>query len=588
MTSYYKKYSSLIFIILLTQFIVGQPNSIIGNDSLIKVYTYFNLANKFKDDSLELAIKYNKKALSLANKTKSKQACGETNELMGELYAMNNNTQPAINYYLISAKIFTKLNNVKKLSIIFGNLGMLYYNNHYDTERTLFYYRKSLEYAVQINDKKLIADSYNRIGGILFNQKNYDDALYYFQNAKKLYTSLKNNKGIAIELNNIGEIYRINGDLSRAAEYYMRSIKLNNVSNYMQLKAINYENIGLINCLQGDIDKAFNNYKISLVIYNKINDINGLTHLLILMGDEYYKINSINKAYQSYNSAYKLAIKHDHWEGIKNSSLGLSKIFKQKQEYRQALIYINTYAQYNDSIINRRMNDQLFDLQSHFLRNIKEKELQIKDSDIELLKNEREINNLKQNIIILSSIVLIIITIFIIVRLRFKIKKEKLINKKDRQLHEVEQSLLKIELNSKDNDLTNFALHLVQKNKVLKELKNNLNKLSSSSDDELSRKLKELSIHVQQSLQLNKDIQKFQQKVDLAYDDFFRKLKLKFPNLTNNEKRLCALLRLNLTTKEISSINNTSIKAVEMSRYRLRKKFNINNGQSLSEYFLNI
>ena len=100
--------------------------------------------------------------------------------------------------------------------------------------------------------------------------------------------------------------------------------------------------------------------------------------------------------------------------------------------------------------------------------------------------------------------------------------------------------------------------------------------------------MKELSFHVQQSLQINKDIEEFQQKVDVTYNDFFDKLKLKFPTLTNNEKRLCALLRLNLSTKEIASLNSTSIKAVEMSRYRLRMKCNIDNKQSLPEYLNNI
>jgi len=559
-----------------------------ANDSLQKVYQYFALANNLKDDSLNQAIFFNQKALKLANKIKEIEACGATNELMGELYNLNNNTQPAINYYLISASIYEELNNIEKLSSIYGNLGMLYYNNNYDTERTLLYYRKSLEYAVQLNDKNLIADSYNRIGGILFNQNNLDDALYYFEKAKDLFSELNNFRGKAISLNNIGEVYRINGNLVQATNYYTQSIKLNTKSNYHKLKAINYENMGQIASMQGNINNAFEYYNKSLALYIQTNDVIGLTDLHILMADEYIKSNNINKAYTAYKSAFDHAIENNVWEQIQKSSLGLSKVYELKKDYKKSLEYIRTYTQFNDSILKKRMNDELFDLQSHFLRSIKEKEIQLKDSDIELLQNENEINNLKQNLLILGVIMLVILTALTFIRLRFKVKKEKLINQKNQELHTVEQNLLKVELASKDNDLTNFALHLVQKNEVLKQLKTDLNKLSASNDDELNRKLKELSIHVQQSLQINKDIEKFQHKVDVAYDDFFKKLKAKFPSLTNNEKRLCALLRLNLSTKEISSLNNTSVKAVEMGRYRLRKKFNVNNKQSLSEYFHNI
>jgi len=592
----HKKYIALIILnIILFANVLGQPNSnspennlLQRKDSLNKVYLYHELVNSIKDDSLSKAIILTKKALKLANEVKSIEACGLTNELMGELYNMNHNTQPAINYYLISAKIYEQLNNIEKLSSIYGNLGMLYYENNYDTERTLFYYRKSLDYAVQLNDKKLIADSYNRIGGILFNQNNIDDALYYFEKSEEIYTDINNNRGTAITLNNIGEVYRLKGELNKATKYYKKSIELNTKTNYLKLKAINYENIGQVSSLQGNITKAFKYYYKSLALYSQTNDMLGLTELHILMADEYIKIDSINNAYSSYNTALNYAIENNQWELIQKSSLGLSRVYEFKKDFRKSLVYIKTYAQYNDSILNKRMNDELFELQSHFLRNIKEKEIQIKDADIELLQNENEINNLKQNLLVLGVIVLIILTAFAFVRLRFKVKKEKLINQKDRQLHVVEQNLLKVEIASKDNDLTNFALHLVQKNKVLKQLKADLNKLSASNDDDLNRKLKELAIHVQQSLQINKDIVEFQQKVDVAYDDFFKKLKTKFPSLTSNEKRLCALLRLNLSTKEISSLNNTSIKAVEMGRYRLRKKFNISNKQSLSEYFHNI
>ncbi len=346
--------------------------------------------------------------------------------------------------------------------------------------------------------------------------------------------------------------------------------------------------MGQISSVQGDIEQAFEYYNESLRVYRIINDEDGLAELCILMGDEYLKTSEINGAFESYENAYNLALIYNQWKHIKAASLGLSKVYEFRRDYEKSLKYVRISAQYNDSIIKKQMSDELFDLQSHFSRDIKEKEIQIKDSDIELLENDQEINKLKQNILILGVILIIIITVFIIVRLRFRVKKERLLNQKNKQIHEAQQEVLKVELEGKDNDLTNFALHLVQKNKVLKLLKTNLNNLSGIQDNELNRKLKELSIHVQQSLQINKETEEFQHKVDITYDDFFSKLKVQFPTLTNNEKRLCALLRLNLSTKEIATLNNISTKAVEMSRYRLRKKCNLSNNQSLSEYFHNI
>ena len=79
-------------------------------DSLQKVFYYYDVANNYKSTNLDLAIFYNKKALTLANKIKSPVACALTNELMGELFKQNHSLQPSINYYLISAKIYENNN----------------------------------------------------------------------------------------------------------------------------------------------------------------------------------------------------------------------------------------------------------------------------------------------------------------------------------------------------------------------------------------------------------------------------------------------------------------------------------------------
>jgi len=557
-------------------------------DSLDKVYVYHDIISELKNNSLDDAIQFSKKALTLANKINSPDACGATNEILGELYGRKNYIQPAINYYLISARIYEQLENYRKLSSIYGNLGMLYYNNNYDTERTLYYYKKSLDYAVKISDEKLIAESYNRIGGILYNQHNYTDALHYFENGLEIFESLSDNINAARSLNNIGDVYRLLSEPDKALDYYTRSLALNSSSDDIHLKAITYENIGQIYSSNNEIEKAFEYYNKSKEAYQSINDVVGLSELYILIAHENLSSNQVNGAYVSYLNAYNLAIENNSWYHIKESSLGLSNIYELQGNYEKSLEFLRTYAKYNDTIMKKQMSDELYELQSHFLKNINEKEIEIKDSHIELLESEQQIGNLKQNFLILGVILLILISIVTLIRSRSRIKKEKLINLKDRQLHETQQELLRLDINSKKNDLITFALHLVQKNEILNQLKTDLNSLSSEQDHELNIKLKELSLHVQQSLQINKEIEEFQKKVDVTYDDFFDKLKSKFPSLTKNEKRLCALLRLNLSTKEIASLNNISVKAVEMSRYRLRKKCSLNNQDSLSEYLQNL
>ena len=69
------------------------------------------------------------------------------------------------------------------------------------------------------------------------------------------------------------------------------------------------------------------------------------------------------------------------------------------------------------------------------------------------------------------------------------------------------------------------------------------------------------------------------------YPSFFTDLSNKYPSLTKNETKLCALLKLGLSTKEISSVTMQSQRAIEMARYRLRKKLDIDKNNNFQTVF---
>ncbi len=557
-------------------------------DSLEKVHLLNNMVEQLKTVDIDKALYFNKKALKLANQIKSPEACGLTNELMGELFDIKNNIQPSINYYLISAKIFEEQNNPEKLSTVYGKLGMLYYRNNYDIEQTLNYFKKSLEFAIQSNNRELIAEAYNKIGNIFFQQENIEEAHQYYVKAFDIFSAINNQAGMAKTLNNLGEINRTQNEFEKAQSYYQQSLDLNQQLNNLNWVAVNFLNMGRVSSMQGNINRSFEYYEKSLAIYNQINSSEDKIKLQILMGKEYLTAGMYQKAKAMLLEAYKKAINEQRWDQIRDASQGLSELYEANNEVDKSLFYFKTYARFSDSILLKQKSDITLELQSRFLNSIKDKEIQLKDAEILLLNNDKEIDNLKFNMLILMIIMIIIITTIIVMRGRSRIKKERLFREKDALLHQKTQELMQLELKNKDNDLMNFALHLVQKNQVLVQLKSELKSISSTSDNETNRKIKEMSIHIQQNLQIQQEIDEFQAKVDQTYDDFFKKLKNKFPSLTKNEERLCALLRLNLSTKEIATLNNTSVKAVEMSRYRLRKKCELENSECLPEYLQNI
>src|SRR6476659_11321000 len=101
---------------------------------------------------------------------------------------------------------------------------------------------------------------------------------------------------------------------------------------------------------------------------------------------------------------------------------------------------------------------------------------------------------------------------------------------------------------------------------------------------ELKKMIKTLS----EDDQVDKEWENFAKHFDKVHSDFVVKLKEKHPAITGNEMKLSAYLRMNLSTKEIAQLMNISVRGVEISRYRLRKKLGIPTEMNLFEYLMGL
>ena len=142
---------------------------------------------------------------------------------------------------------------------------------------------------------------------------------------------------------------------------------------------------------------------------------------------------------------------------------------------------------------------------------------------------------------------------------------------------------LENEVNFKQKELMNLALSIIQKNEFLERLRTKVNKISEKKDEDITKEdLKKINKILNEGVNLDKDRESFNLYISDLSSDFFYRLEKKYSDLTENEKKLCALIRLKLSSKEIASLINISPKSVEVNRYRLRKKMNIQHGERLS------
>jgi tetratricopeptide (TPR) repeat protein len=557
-------------------------------DRLEEVYLYLQLANEAKTMDIEQALSYSRQALQLANIISSTETRAEANELIGDIYLMMNNFQPSINYFLISGKLYKSLEEKEKLANVYSKLGSLYLTNDYNLESAQYYFQLLLDLGIELNNQNIIANAYNRIGGIFFKQEDYDEANHYLREALSLWEQLSDDEGIGIALNNIGEIYMMRGSYNTALDYFYQSLSISKNLNQKSLMATNYKNIGLIKNQYSEVDEAFSYFNRSLKLFEEINDIEGQVEMMLTIGNQYYTINEFKNAYQSFIKVYGTATRTNHWKHIADAAKGLSMTADKMKNYKMALRYYKEFAAYTDSMEQRQKTDRITELQSRFKEDLQEKELVIAKNELALAENKNKMNTLKLNLLIISIFFIIIISILVLNRYKSQVKKERLDREKNAQLHAAQRELMEIDIQNKDNDLMNFALHLVQKNEMLQHLQKELAKLPCDTDNETIQRISELNTTIKQNLSIKEEYEEFKQKLDNSYDDFFHRLRIRFPGLTKNEERLCAFLRLNLSSKEIAAINNTSVKAAEMSRYRLRKKMGLDSNELLPEYLHSI
>ncbi len=146
---------------------------------------------------------------------------------------------------------------------------------------------------------------------------------------------------------------------------------------------------------------------------------------------------------------------------------------------------------------------------------------------------------------------------------------------------------LKAEVQHKNNELISATMHLVQKNELLSKIGDELGKVRQNSDEVQTRKeINKLIKLLKADDQLDKDWEQFAYHFDQVHSDFFKRLREAYPNLTHKDHRLCAYLRMNLSTKEIAPLMNISVRGVEISRYRLRKKLDLDSSENLTEFLM--
>ena len=492
-------------------------------------------------------------------KTDSVKKCYIYNS-KGLCYEMMGDYSKALEYDFKSLKLAKKIKDTVKIAYSNTNIGLVYFYQSHQYEESIKYFKASLFYFTKLGDIKEIAGNYTNIGLAYKMLNNIDSAIYYHYKALNAIKSIPINNAdlerrLALVYSNLATDMQIINKLDSSLYYLEKSISLIEKNNMRyELVEVNYS-LGFIYDKKGDLEKAIHYTEKALDIAKELG--------LQAYEMKYYKI--------------------------------LAEAYSRQNKYSKAFDYMLMHSNLSDSINSEETRNKLTQLQAKYDDDIKQEQ-------IEKLELNSKVDKLKLKTTIYISIIIILFALAVMIALFIKQKKDKQLAIEKDKVHEKEKLLaaserekaesiqneLKMEIEYKNKELTSHALNMMKKNKLLQELNLSIDSFRKKANNEQSTELKKIKREINRFLKSDKDWELFKLYFEQVNENFFENLKVINPELSINDMRLCALVKLNMNIKESASVLNIAPNSIKSARYRLRKKLELKPDEDLYEFVQNV
>lgn len=575
------------------------------------------------EEALSLAEEYPEKAIVMANEAldrlnRKKDAIlesrayfviGEARYYQGQLMQAIENYKKAVGIDVVSGN-----DRTSQHITLLGNIG--YFYDHLDQKvLAIDYYEQALQLARDLGDREEIAANLSNIGQLKTLQGNYEEAIQYMEEALAIDRELGDESVIATDLNTLGRLYESWGMYEKAIDYLEQALAIDERLGREDRMAIRYNSMGLVYKGWKKYDMALESFQKALEIDRKLDNAERVALRCSNIGSTYLAMGKANKAiefltpglayfqerdmtsylasgYLDMGRAYLLLNNYSRAEEYLNHSLGISgredyktwrlgamealtELYSSKGRHDLALQTYRKFVELKDSVFTAENQVKLTEFQAKY-------DLSIKQQENELLKKNAEIHEKERTVMILVFSVTGLFMIALLMALLYRLK----VHQNRRIISEKEKEELVLDLEKKNNELTYNAMSIIRNNETVSRIAEAVEEAIEKGEDPAN--LKQV-IHQLHLLETDKGWKEFELRFMQTHRDFYESLNGRFPDLTMNERKLCAFLRLDMSTKDIASITHQSVHSINVARTRLRKKLGIDQtDESLVNFLQNL
>jgi tetratricopeptide (TPR) repeat protein len=545
-------------------------------DSLLKIIpfqkdslladTYSKLFYRYRNiGDIKTAKKYSDSLGLLAYALDNPWLKGDYHHAKCSYYINTSNFEEALKQGLLAKDFYTVVNDQYWLSQSYNHLGIVY-KYLGQTGLALESYLNSLriqEDLGQTDPKSLM-----NIGVLYADLDNLEVSNDYYKRVETICLEEDIPYGLALTRSNLATNLVKMGDYAEALRLYqegMSYFKENDLKNELGEQ---YNLMGAAYIELDSLEAAKKYLELALEINEETGEMKEIGRSNRYLGDIYFKEGDFNAALRNYQKSLEISGESSNNLDAAKDYLKISDTYEKLGNLSKAYQYSKIYYSVSDTLFNQKNKQKISALELQFKTEKSRQEIELQKKEIALLEEQQKVARSQRIGLIAGLIATLLIFGIGIYALRQKMKRNRL-----------ERERVRAELDFKKKELTTHALHLAKKNEVLEDLKQKAVKLKNGEGD--GRAYQELITTINFDQQDDKVWENFTRYFEAVHKDFEKDALSKYPDITRNELRLMALIKMNLSSKEVANILNISSYGVKKARQRLRKKMGLSPEDSL-------
>lgn len=429
----------------------------------------------------------------------------------------------------------------------------------------------------ELNDKKFIVKSLMIIGAICVAVKNYNMAEEYYREAAELVDpSQKEYYQAYINRYRLYFFAQRSADATDSLSGFIPQLKQYQDTGMV---AVAYLNLGASYSVNGIYDTACLYYDSVRYLTDQVDNKALMCALYQNYGIYYYQMKDMEKSHSCFMHSKEIAERIKNPEQQADALNNLSYTFSALGMYDSAYHYLRKHQDLSRQLTN---NSKAIDAYQAYISVF----LESSENKLIIAEQEIELRNrwLLSTIIIAVAIVAVTVLLLIVVRQQKRMKERE--NEELAARLKQEEEILKLQkkaLKSQEREIASSSLLLSSKNNLLHQISKLAHTISSEQEE-----LKEIKSIIKSNVSTNSDWKNFLLHFEKVHPGFFNKLKSQSDELTKNDLKMSAYMRIGMDSKQIAQILNVSHGSVRMHRYRIKKKLGLGEEDNLDDFLRNV